>query len=271
MENKKLNTNSNVYTIVYAVVIVVVVALLLAFTSGSLKARQNANVALDKQKQILTALNVDYKGKDAAKVYDEIVTDGLILNFEGATLKDDRKEAFNLDIKKQSALPIEERELPVFIANVDGATKYVFPVTGAGLWGGIWGYIAVDDDLNTVFGTYFNHESETPGLGAEIKKPDFQHKFIGKHLLDENGQFVSIAITKNGAPAEGQEHVDALSGATITSKGVEAMLLNSLGQYKAFIVRDSATQAADDAVAAPKESEAAQELTEAADAHAVNL
>lgn len=241
MENKKLNTNSNVYTIVYAVVIVIIVALLLAFTSSSLKDRQNNNVALDKQKQILTALNVDYKGLDAAQLYNEIVSEAIIINCKAETQSENRDEAFSLDIKKQSTLPLEVRQLPVYIAHIDGQTKYVFPVTGAGLWGGIWGYVAVNDDKNTIFGTFFNHESETPGLGAEIKKPDFQHKFIGKHLLNENQEFVSVAITKNGAPAEGQEQVDALSGATITSKGVEAMLLNSLGQYKAFLVSENAS------------------------------
>ncbi len=235
MEQKQLNTNSNVYTIVYAIVMVVIVALLLAFTSGSLKSRQDANVALDKQKQILSALNVDLKGQDAAQLYDQIVEDGVILNSKGATLVTDKDQAFRLDIKKQAAMPLEERQLPVFIAKVDNTTKYVFPVTGAGLWGGIWGYIALDEDLNTIYGAYFNHESETPGLGAEIKNPKFQQQFAGKHILNENGEFVSVAITKNGAPAEGQEHIDALSGATITSKGVETMLLNSLGQYKAFL------------------------------------
>ena len=234
MEQKKLNTNSNVYTIVYAIVIVVIVALLLAFTSGALKHRQNMNVALDKQKQILAALNVETAGQDAAKLFDDIIENGLLINAEGKVLENDRDKAFNTDIKKQNALPREQRELPVFVASIDGSTKYVLPMTGAGLWGGIWGYIALNEDRNEIYGVFFNHESETPGLGAEIKKPEFQHRFIGKHILDKNGN-VGVAVTKNGAaPEEGAEHVDAISGATITSKGVEAML-QGLSQYENFL------------------------------------
>jgi Na+-transporting NADH:ubiquinone oxidoreductase subunit C len=118
---------------------------------------------------------------------------------------------------------------------MEGQTKYIIPLRGAGLWGPIWGYVALNDDKNTVFGTYFSHASETPGLGAEIALPKFQQEFVGKHILNDRNEFVSIAVMKAGQNSDTQEQVDAISGGTITSKGVEAMLLNSIGQYEAFL------------------------------------
>lgn len=106
---------------------------------------------------------------------------------------------------------------------------------GAGLWGPIWGYLSVDSDGNTVYGTYFAHLGETPGLGAEIEKPKFQKQFKGMHLFI-NGAFKSIAVEKKGQkPLNGADYVDAISGGTITSKGVQSMLENCLAPYQNFL------------------------------------
>ena len=105
---------------------------------------------------------------------------------------------------------------------------------GAGLWGPIWGYISVDADKNTVYGTDFSHASETPGLGAEITKPAFSGQFAGKQLFKGN-EFKSIAVVKKGKSADGQDYVDGISGGTITSQGVSAMLYNSLNSYVQFL------------------------------------
>ena len=202
----KLNTESNVYTIVYATVMVIIVAVLLAVVSQGLKSRQEANKRLDVQKQILTALNVDYSNADPAALYDEYV-------------KEDEWDG-----------------KPVFYATINDANYTVLPLKGQGLWGGIWGYIALEDDLNTVYGINFGHESETPGLGGEIVTLNFRSRFFGKHIKDSEGTLRSIAVLKEGKHAdEGQEQVDAWAGATITSTGVNDMLANSLNAYADFL------------------------------------
>ncbi len=196
----KINTNSNVYTIVYAAVLVIIVAFLLALANAALKPRQDANVALSQKKQILASINERNLGdQKSEETYEAIVSDA------------------QLD------------DLTFYIAKKDGE-KYILPVRGAGLWGCIWGYIALNEDKNTIYGTYFDHESETPGLGGEIKTEAFQNQFIGKHLL-RDGKFVGVAIMKAGQTADGMDQVDAISGATITSKGVETMILTSIQAF----------------------------------------
>ncbi len=197
----KINTNSNVYTIVYATILVIIVAVLLAVVNSALKPRQEANVALDQKKQILASINERGLGdKRSEETYEALVSEAQL------------------------------GELTFYIARKDGE-HFILPVHGAGLWGGIWGYIALNDDKNTIYGTYFDHESETPGLGGEIKTEAFQTQFIGKHILDAEGRFVGIGIMKAGQTADGMEQVDAISGATITSKGVETMIINSLHAF----------------------------------------
>lgn len=201
----KLNTNSNVYTFVYMTIVVVIVAVMLALVSQVLSPRQQANILLDKQKQILGALKVDFSQADPAEVYYTLVQD---------TLKYENAE--------------------VYVATLNGATKYILPLSGKGLWGGIGGYLALDDDKNTIYGVNFNHESETPGLGAKIVELPFRQQFEGKHICNAEGKVVSVAVLKQGKTAEGQEQVDAISGATITSTGVSTMLETNLAEYEEF-------------------------------------
>ena len=127
-----------------------------------------------------------------------------------------------------------EHEYPVFVANVDGQPKYIMALHGAGLWGPLWGYISVDSDKNTIYGADFSHQGETPGLGAEISKPAFSNEFKGKKLFMD-GTFKSVAVVKPGKGVAGQDYVDGISGGTITSKGVDAMLFNSLSGYVKFL------------------------------------
>ena len=209
-EKKGLDTNSNVYTIVYAAIIVVIVAVLLALVSQVLSPRQEANKLLDTQKQILVALNQDYSTTDPAALYLSLVNDTIDVN--GA---------------------------PVYVASIEGETKYVLKLHGAGLWGGIGGFLALDADKNTIYGINFNHESETPGLGAEIVTEKFRSQFPGKHIKNIAGEVVSVAVLKAGKLAEGQEQVDALSGATITCDGVTTMLATNLAEYAEFLGDDS--------------------------------
>lgn len=208
-KKKGFDTNSNTYTIVYSVVIVVIVAVLLALASQLLSPRQQANALLDKQKQILVALNQDYSHTNPADLYLSLVNDTVYVG---------------------------EENLPVYVATIDGETKYVFELKGTGLWGGIGGYLALDADKNTIYGVNFNHESETPGLGAEIVTAKFRNQFNGKHIRNAQGDLCSVAVLKAGKAADnGAEQVDAVSGATITSTGVSDMLYNRLHEYESFL------------------------------------
>ncbi len=205
----KMNTESSVYTIVYAMILVVIVAVLLAVVNQGLKSRQEANARLDQQKQMLVALNQDYSNSDPAVLYQKLVVDTLLSEGERAN---------------------------IIMFEVENQTKYVLRLHGQGLWGGIGGYMALNDDKNTVFGINFNHEGETPGLGGEIVTEKFRSQFFGKHIKDVQGNLRSIAVLKEGKMAdEGQEQVDAWAGATITSTGVSEMLASNLQEYSEFL------------------------------------
>lgn len=220
-----MNTNSNGYTIGYASVMVIIVAFLLAFVASSLKERQDNNVKLDKMKQILSSLNISADElKDAESAYAKYVTADQILNLNGAVVSSNG--GFDIESKK-----IDD-QLPLYVCNVNGETKYVAPLYGAGLWGPIWGYISFNADKKTVYGTYFSHEGETPGLGAEITTEKFQSSFEGKQL--QEGGNVKISVVKNGKVANDACEVDGISGGTITSKGVDAMLHACLSKYAKF-------------------------------------
>ncbi len=237
METKKskIDTNSNTYTIIYASVMVVIVALLLAFASSALKETQLKNVELDRMKQILTSLNLEIEG-DASDMYAEYIKESVITNTSGEILSTDVAEAFAVNVASESAIKdAAQRKLPVYIATIGGDKKYVIPVRGAGLWGAIWGYVALNDDMSTIYGVYYSHASETPGLGANIVEDAFKSQFPGKKMFNAAGEFVSIAVMKAGQVAVGQDQVDAIAGGTITSKGLENMLLNSIQQYENYL------------------------------------
>ena len=214
------------------VVIITIVSLLLSITSGSLRSFQEDNVRLDTKKQILNSLPGIELGEDAAATYAATIKEYNMLDAEGNVVK-------SLDPVADFDIKAEEGQFPMYVAEVNGETKYILPMNGAGLWGAIWGYMALNDDRNTVFGVFFNHAGETPGLGAEIVTEKFRKPFIGKELL-KNGKFASIAIEKAGTKVEGRDQVDAISGGTITSKGVEAMLSSSLVNYENFLTAPAA-------------------------------
>ena len=207
-----MKTNSNSYTIIYSAIIVVVVAFLLAFVYQVLKPIQDANVALDQKKQILYSLN--------------------IRNLDNATAE--------ADYNKMLVSEKNVKNGTIYTFNVDSQIKYVFSVKGMGLWGGINGFIAVDADKFTVFGAYFNHESETAGLGAEIKdNRKWQEQFRGKELFTK-GNRDAVALSVQKKVTDPKTQVDAVTGATLTSNGVAAMMTDKekgLGQYIGFLNR----------------------------------
>ena len=203
-----MNTNKNSYIILYSTVMVVIVAFLLAFIYQTLKPMQDVNVALDKKKQILASLNIrDVSDSEAEAKYQEVVKAENTVG-EGLTL---------------------------YQCEVDGNKKVVVPVRGMGLCGPIWGYVALDDDKTTIFGAYFNHESETAGLGAEIKDSRaWQDQFRGKKVYSVDGKVV-IAVKKKSDVKNPESECDAVTGATLTSDGVSLMLQESFEKYKSYL------------------------------------
>ena len=233
--NKKgLNTNSNSYTIIYSIIIVVLVAFLLAFVFQALKPMQDANVALDKNKQILNSLNIrDLNNEDAAAKYQEVVLADEIIDEQGNVLEKGEQGGENNGFKLNSA-DFKNGKLALFVCKVDGQTKYVIPVYGMGLWGAINGYIAINADKSTVFGTYFDHDSETAGLGAEIKdNRAWQNQFQGKKLFAQDPHKIALSVSKKVEDPSTQ--VDGITGATLTSNGVTEMLQTCLGAYMNFL------------------------------------
>ena len=226
----KLNTNSNVYTLVYASVLLIFAAFLLAFVASALKSKQDENVANDKRGQILAALNLR-NTPDVVAAYHKNIVSAPVLNVKGEVV--DTAGGFDVDSKDITAKEDAKKRLPLYVAKVNNDTIYVVPLFGRGLWGGISGYLALKKDFNTVYGAYFTHESETAGLGARIVEEDFQRKFIGKKVFtDDSFNKVALALSKK---IEDPEHqVDAITGATLTSNGVTGMFATSLEPYKLY-------------------------------------
>ncbi len=230
-----MKTNSNSYTIIYSVIIVVIVAFLLAFVFQALKPMQDANVALDKKKQILNSLNIrDLNDAQADAKYKEVVVADRVIDEKGKVLLPGTTGGEDAGFKLESK-DYKEGKLALYICRVNGETKYVVPVYGMGLWGPISGYITLNADKSTVYGVYFNHESETAGLGAEIKdNKAWQEKFQGKKLF-KNGDDKAIALSVEKKVEDPTTQVDAVTGATLTSNGVRDMLHEALGKYLVFI------------------------------------
>ncbi len=231
-----MNVQSNSYTFIYATILVVVVALGLAFTSISLKEKQNSNVEMEKKQNILASIGIKCSREEAVKLYKKHVKNVYAINIKGDLIEGVKDTvAFKIDLNKELAKTPENRQYPVFECEKDNQKIYVFPVRGKGLWGPIWGYVALKDDFNTILGVNFDHQGETPGLGAEIKTSDFQEKFINKKIFDDTGNFVSILVKKPGkADPKNNHEVDGLSGSTLTCKGLQNMLYQSLVAYETF-------------------------------------
>lgn len=229
-----MNKQSNTYTIIYIIVLVVLVGTALAATSLALRGRQQENINADKMSQILAAALITPQKDNVVADFGKYVTEQIVVNSKGETV--DGVKAFDVNVAEQSKLAADRRELPVFICvTPDGAKKYILPVYGAGLWGPIWGYVAFDADGSTIYGAYFAHQGETPGLGAEIEKTQFSSQFEGKKVF-KDGRFHPIAVVKAGQlPLDGEDYVNGISGGTITSKGVGSMLDNCLTPYKKYL------------------------------------
>mgnify|MGYP001496621260 FL=1 len=251
-----MDVNKNSYTLGFAAIMVIIVAALLSLAAIVFKEPKDRNVELEKKQNILQSVGIDVSREQSELEYSTYIKKELVLNNRGEVvnkyktsyldsllminndesneLLDDinKQRAFSIDLSKEIKKDISEQKLPLYIAEVEGETKYIIPLRGKGLWGPIWGFISFNDDLNTVFAAVFDHKKETPGLGAEINTPEFQIPFTGKTIFEED-KFVPIIVQKGGA--NGNIHkVDAISGGTITSDGVTDMIEERLERYMPY-------------------------------------
>ncbi|WP_026955802.1 NADH:ubiquinone reductase (Na(+)-transporting) subunit C [Algoriphagus vanfongensis] len=247
---------SNAYIITFSVILTVVLGLLLSGTSQVLGPMQREAEALDKKKQILGAV---ISGEEIAAMTPQEVNEyytnrisSVVVDINGEEVTEQNGAAVTaetVDIAKNYKKPAEERLYPVFIYHAEGSSdkveSYIFPLYGAGLWDAIWGFIALDTDMNTVGGITLAHAGETPGLGARITEPGVQARYVGKEIFDDSGDLVAVEMQKGeGKDYSSQPHqIDGMSGATITGKGVNNMLKDYLGHYQAYIESKKSNQA----------------------------
>jgi Na+-transporting NADH:ubiquinone oxidoreductase subunit C len=227
----KMNVNSNGYTYTFALVLVVLVAVLLSAASLGLKERQNSNVKQEKMQSILSSVGVEVDRSEAQAAFDKIIANVYTIK-GGAVVSEDRETGFDIDMAEAIKSENMDREVPLYVANKEGETFYIVPLRGKGLWGPIWGYLSLKSDGNTVVGATFDHKSETPGLGAEITTPMFTDAFPGKKI-SEDGAYKSISVVKKGSVSS-EYAVDGISGGTITSNGVNDMLMDCLAPYAEY-------------------------------------
>jgi Na+-transporting NADH:ubiquinone oxidoreductase subunit C len=228
-----MNVDSNSYTFSFATIMVIVVAALLSYAAIELKPFQDSNIELEKQQNILSSVGINIERDMAADAYSKYIKEEIVLNHIGEKING---VAFDIDLNKEIKKEQDNQFLPLYISNIDGLKQYIIPLRGKGLWGPIWGFIALEEDLNTVFGAVFDHKSETPGLGAEINQPFFQDPFVGKTIF-EGDNLTSIRVVKGGAPEGDNYAVDGISGGTITSDGVTDMLFERLNMYLPYITK----------------------------------
>ncbi|MDG1146147.1 MAG: NADH:ubiquinone reductase (Na(+)-transporting) subunit C [Flavobacteriales bacterium] len=224
-----INKNSNGYTFTFAILMVVVVGTLLAVASQGLKSRQDKNTSDKKMINILSAIKVEATRENAQEMFDTYVVESKIISG-----KDMSAAAFDVDIQKEfrdKNLKLSDRNYPMYICEKNGSRYYVIPVVGTGLWGPIWGFVALESDYKTIYGATFDHKGETPGLGAEIKQGSYSDQYAGEMVADTSGTFLPIVVVKDGSGKGMNSKVDGITGGTITSKGVEEMTTRTLAVY----------------------------------------
>ena len=232
-----MNRDSNAYTFLFATLMVFVVASSLAFTASSLKDLQNANVRKEKMQNILATVGIQTDREKAESLYKKYITAKLSLTQAGTV--DQEVDAFEIKLNNELKKPASEQRFPLYEANVEGEIFYIVPLRGAGLWNAIWGYIALEEDKNTIKGAVFDNTGETAGLGAEITQQWFQDRFLGEKVFDADRNLVGIKVSKtNNDPKDldkDDHEVDAISGATITGDGVTDMILERLTHYLPYL------------------------------------
>ena len=240
---------TNSYVFRYAAIMVILVAAVLSAVAMFLKPAQDRNVAIEKMRNILAAANIEATAENAIELFDKYIieenalspTGDIVGIYKGQKLEKGEIRPFEINLKEELYKHTKGQDfiLPLYIAEVNGTKFYIFPMQGRGLWGQVYGNLALKEDLNTVGGSMFGHDKETPGLGAEIELPAFESQFIGKKIFDDNGNFTSIRVLKAASkvlPPDQLIHgVDAISGGTITSNGVSEMIRTNMTIYLEYI------------------------------------
>lgn len=239
--------HNNTYIFIYSSAMVLIVAAILSAFAYNLKPFQDKNREIEKKQDILKSVKISSTPTDAEGLYDKHLIEAFITNSKGekvefVTVMNKKYTAFDIDLKKEYKKNIEERNLPLYRLTKNDSTFLVIPLRGAGLWGPIWGYISVIEketadgvQLNEVYGATFDHEGETPGLGAEISGDKFQKQFVGEEIFTEAGKLVGVKVVKGGAKPNDLHGVDAVTGGTITSNGVTAMLETCIDSYETYL------------------------------------
>jgi len=224
---------SNTYIFVFSTIMVVIVAALLSTAAMVLQPLQERNIEIQKKRNILSSIRIENNAKNAEELYDKYISNSIVINAK--TEEQESFNAFEIEMGSQMRKTFEQRSLPVFISFLDdGTKKYIVPVHGKGLWGPIYGFVSLNDDFTTLYGAVFNHDDETPGLGSEIDTDWFGAQFADKKIFNNNMEFISIDLVKGGADPESLNEVDAISGGTLTSDGLEKMLYDCLGSYQTY-------------------------------------
>lgn len=217
---------------------VVVIAVALSIVAVKLKPAQEENIRIEKMQNILASVNVpiaEIPKNQIGEAYAKVIKTAFGVNNKGEVVEQNADKIFTIEMANELKKPVEKQILPVYVAVLEnGDSAYIVPLRGKGLWGPIWGYMSFKTDLNTIYGTNFDHKGETPGLGAEINQEWFMKPFRGKQIFTTDGKLVSITIVKGGAKPDDIHGVDAISGGTITSKGVEKMIHDNLTNYEAY-------------------------------------
>jgi Na+-transporting NADH:ubiquinone oxidoreductase subunit C len=240
-----MKSYSNTYIFIFATVMVIIVATLLTFVAETLRPYQEKNVEVEKKLDILKSVGlavdvdeVENKSQYVEKEYAKNITKSLVINPSGEV--QGGVEAFTLNLKAELDKAPENRNLPIFIyTSPEGEEINIVELRGNGLWGPIWGYLAFQPDMTTIYGAIFAHAKETPGLGAEISEGFFQEQFLGKKIFDEGRKFTSVKVLKGGTDPDDPHAVDAISGGTITSVALQEMLYDCLGNYETYFKNKS--------------------------------
>jgi len=215
---------------------VIAVAALLSMAATLLQPAQARNLEIEKKKNMLESINVTVTKANTEELYAKYIKESFVINSKGEPV--DGVDAFTVVLKNEQKKPLEDQYLPVFRAVPDDGEKVtIIPVEGKGLWGPIYGYVSLKSDMNTIYGTNFDHKGETPGLGAEINTSAFESQFHDKKLFD-NDKFVSVQVIKGGAREDDIHGVDAISGGTITSKGLQKMLFDCIQKYNGYLLKN---------------------------------
>ena len=232
----KVNKDNTGYIFLFTFLLIGVVAVILSSLATSLAPQIAKNNEIKKQMDLLASIGVESTRANAKELYNQYIgaNESYVINYKGEVVDG---EAFDIDIRTQHrdrSITEEAKKYPLFIATKDGQTLYIVPMVGKGLWGPIWGYISLKDDRRTIYGVSYDHQGETPGLGAEIKQSFFTDRYVAEIVADENLNYNPIVVVKDGTGSQPLK-VDGITGGTITSKGVEEMVNRTMAIYLNYL------------------------------------